>query len=188
MQYNDQLTRLAEFMHEAGQLRFLPRSGYAFLGSGEESVAEHSFRAAIIGYALAKLSNASPEYTAMLCLIHDLGETRIGDQNYITRRYVSSRERDAVRDALDGTGLESALMRLWDEQDQRHTQEAVLARDADQLDLLLNLKRELDLGNANASAWIDDVQKRIVSDQGKLLAEKILSGHHTDWQRKAGNG
>ena len=46
-----QLDRMTDFFHEAGMLRHTPRSGYAFLGSGAENVAEHSFRTAVMGYA-----------------------------------------------------------------------------------------------------------------------------------------
>ena len=40
----------AKFLYEVGMLKKTPRTGYRFLGSGEESVAEHSFRTAVIGY------------------------------------------------------------------------------------------------------------------------------------------
>lgn len=50
-----QMERITDFFHEAGHLRHTPRSGYAFLGSGSENVAEHSYRTSVIGYTLAKL-------------------------------------------------------------------------------------------------------------------------------------
>lgn len=41
--------RVAHLMHEAGVLKLLPRAGWAYCGiSSPESVAEHSFRAALI--------------------------------------------------------------------------------------------------------------------------------------------
>ncbi|MBW1775527.1 MAG: HD domain-containing protein, partial [Deltaproteobacteria bacterium] len=44
---------LINFLFEVGMLKKTPRSGYQFLGTGQESVAEHSFRTAIIGYMLS---------------------------------------------------------------------------------------------------------------------------------------
>ena len=44
-----QMERITDFFHEAGHLRHTPRSGYAFLGSGSENVAEHSYRTSVIG-------------------------------------------------------------------------------------------------------------------------------------------
>ena len=56
----EQLGRLADFCNEVGMLRHTPRSGYAFLGSGKENVAEHSYRVSVLGYALARLAGADP--------------------------------------------------------------------------------------------------------------------------------
>ena len=51
----------------------------------------------------------------MLCLFHDLPEARTGDFNYVNRLYDTSRERDALEDAVEGTGLEEDIMSIWDE-------------------------------------------------------------------------
>ena len=61
--------KVADFLFEVGMLKSTPRTGYRFLGSGDASVAEHSFRTAIIGYSLARmtpqinglLSDAAPQ-------------------------------------------------------------------------------------------------------------------------------
>ena len=56
-------------------LKRTPRSGFQFLGSGAESVAEHSFRTAIIGYTLARLDGqADTGRVVQLCLFHDVPE------------------------------------------------------------------------------------------------------------------
>ena len=183
---DDQLARLTAFLHEAGMLRHTPRSGYLFLGSGQESVAEHSHRTAIIGYTLARLTGADPAKTALLCLFHDLGEARTGDLNYVNQLYGKPRERDAVTDALRGTGLDD-ILDLWDEHHNAATPEAVLAHDADQLDLLLNLKRELDLGNPYAARWIASAVQRLRTPLAKDLALTIQSCDHSDWWYSSGS-
>ena len=179
------LRRLTDFLHEVGMLRHLPRSGYAFLGTGRESVAEHSHRVAVIGYALALLGGADPARTVMLCLFHDLGEARTGDFNYVNQIYNTRRERQAVVDAVRGTGLEEEILSFWDEQEARQSQEAIFARDADQLDLILNLKRESDLGNRYADDWLRSAIQRLVSPLARELAETVLRTDHTDWWRRA---
>ena len=50
MEGRDRLTRVVDFLNECGMLRKTPRTGYQFLGSGSENVAEHSFRTAVIGH------------------------------------------------------------------------------------------------------------------------------------------
>lgn len=175
------LSRLADFLFEAGMLRKTPRTGYQFLGSGSENVAEHSFRAALIGYVLADMAGANPEHTAMLCLIHDFHETRTGDFNYVNSIYNTSKERPAMQHSLKGTGLTRRLLPLWDEQDREETPEARLAADADQIDLILNLVEERDLGNPYAAKWLEPALQRLRTDEGRALAAEIAASDHTDW-------
>jgi 5'-deoxynucleotidase YfbR-like HD superfamily hydrolase len=49
------MKNIANFLFEAGMLKRTPRSGFQFLGTGAESVAEHILRTSYIGYALGKL-------------------------------------------------------------------------------------------------------------------------------------
>lgn len=173
--------RLADLFHEAGMLRHTPRSGYAFLGSGNESVAEHSYRMSVIGFALARLADADAGRVLQLCLFHDLHEARTGDFNYVNHRYNSSRAREALADAVDGTGLEADILGALDEFEARETLEARLARDADQLDLICNLKAELDKGNAFAAQWLESAVQRLQTPWARELAEELLAADHNRW-------
>ena len=175
------LTRLADFLFECGMLKKTPRSGYQFLGTGQENVAEHSFRTAIIGFVLAQMAGASKERTAMMCLFHDLHEARTGDFNYVNHLYNATQRTRALADALAGTGLGDDLMPLWAELEETESKEAKLAQDADQLDLILGLKEQSDLGNRYADKWLAAAVKRIRTAEGKKLAKAIAETDHTDW-------
>lgn len=175
------MSRLADFLFEAGMLRKTPRTGYQFLGSGSENVAEHSFRTALIGYVLADMAGVNPERTAILCLIHDFHEARTGDFNYVNSIYNSSKQRLAMQHALKGTGLTQKLLPLWDEQEKEESPEARLAADADQLDLILNLVEERDLGNPYAAEWLESALQRLHTDAGQRLGEEIARSNHCDW-------
>jgi putative hydrolase of HD superfamily len=70
------LVGIAKYLYEIGYLKHLKRSGWWRMGVRDpESVAEHSYRTAVIGYVLANLEGADPEKTASICLFHD---TRVG--------------------------------------------------------------------------------------------------------------
>ena len=181
IQNRGRLQRIVDFFNEAGMLRFTPRTGYQFLGSGKENVAEHSFRAAVIGWALARMAGADAQRTALICLFHDLHEARTGDFNYVNRIYNTSLPRKALEDAAFGTGLEEALLSFWDELESTASPEAKLAQDADQLDLILNLKRELDLGNTSASEWLRHALQRLRTPVGRELAQVIVATDHNAW-------
>lgn len=175
------LTRLADFLFECGMLRKTPRTGYQFLGTGAENVAEHSFRTAVIGFVLAQMAGANKERTAMMCLFHDLHEARTGDFNYVAHIYNTSQRTRALDDALAGTGLADDLLPLWEELEETESLEANLAQDADQLDLMLNLKEQSDLGNAYADKWLAAAAMRFRTPEGKELAKAVMETDHTDW-------
>lgn len=175
------ITRLVDFLNECGMLRRTPRTGYQFLGTGQENVAEHSFRTAVIGFVLAQMAGANKERTALLCLFHDLHEARTGDFNYVNRIYNSSTRTQALADCLAGTGLAPDLMPMWEELEETASLEAKLAQDADQLDLMLNLKEQSDLGNAYADKWLAAAKERLRTPEGQELARAVLETDHTDW-------
>ena len=177
----DRLTRLVDFLFEAGMLRKTPRTGYQFLGTGQENVAEHSFRTAIISFVLADMAGADVGRAALMGLFHDLHEARVGDFNYVNRIYNTANPELALAHALSGTGLAGRILPLVEELESSDTPEARLAQDADQLDLILNLKEQLDLGNAQAQKWLDAAVKRLRTPQGQALAEKVLATDHSDW-------
>jgi len=80
------MKRIAEFLFEIGMLKRSPRTGYQFLGTGGESVADHSFRTAVIGYVLASMEpDADRSKVILMCLFHDFPEARTGDHNYVNK-------------------------------------------------------------------------------------------------------
>lgn len=176
-----QWKRIADFIFELGMLRKTPRTGYQFLGSGAENVAEHSFRTAMIGYILAQKSGADVARTVLLCLFHDVHEARIGDFNYVNRIYNTCNPELALEHALEGTGLRRDVLAMWSELEAEDTLEARLAQDADQLDFIANLKEEQDLGNPYAAKWLLHALPRLKTKIGQECADALLATNHSDW-------
>lgn len=181
MKERDRLTRVVDFLNECGMLRKTPRTGYQFLGSGSEDVAQHSFRTAVIGHVLALMAGADVARTTYMCLFHDLHEARTGDFNYVYKIYNKTEQTQALRHAADGTGLEEEILGYWEELEETATLEARLAQDADQLDFILNLKEEVDHGNRYAGDWLDIALQRVRTSWGRDLAETIAKTDHKDW-------
>jgi putative hydrolase of HD superfamily len=175
------LKRLADFLFEAAMLRRTPRTGFQFLGTGTDNVAEHSFGTAVMGFVLARRAGADIGRTVLLCLFHDLHEARTGDFNYVSRRYNTSQRTQALEDCLAGTGLEEDILGMWHELENLDSLEARLAQDADQLDLMVKLKEQEDLGNAQATKWLECSMDRLRTDHGRELARMIRETDHTDW-------
>jgi putative hydrolase of HD superfamily len=176
------LKRTVEFLHEAGMLKKTPRTGYQFLGSGSESVAEHSFRATILGYVLAGMEGgADIGKTIRMCLFHDLAEARTGDHNYVNKKYVAIDEKKALQDQTRDLPFGDDILALTDEFNAASTLEARIAKDADQLDLILELKGQQDAGNPNAEEWLVYALKRLCTESGKALGREIMTSKSDDW-------
>jgi putative hydrolases of HD superfamily len=173
---------LVNFLFEVGMLKRTPRTGYQFLGTGKESVAEHSFRTAVIGYLLSRQEKSvDPFRTTLLCLFHDLPEARTGDHNYVNKRYVQVEEERAMKDVARDLPVGPELVGLLQEFNAGESPEAMLSRDADQLDLILSLKEQQDLGNRYAKDWIEYAVKRLRTESAKRMAGQILETDSTDW-------
>jgi putative hydrolase of HD superfamily len=173
---------IANLLFEARILKGIPRSGFNFLGSGSESVADHCFMTTFIGYVL---SQVVPEADALkllqMCLIHDLTEARTGDLNYVQKKYLSVDESQAVKDLTEALPFGGAVAGLIEEFNAAETLEAQLAHDADQLALILELKALHDAGNNGPKTWLPHVVGRVRTSAGQSLAEEILQTASDEW-------
>ena len=176
------MKNIANFLFEVGMLKRTPRTGFQFLGSGAQSVAEHSFRTAMIGYALAQLDGkADVARVLQLCLFHDIPEARTGDLNYVNKKYVQVDEQKAVDDLADQLPFGDDYRDTLNEFAACESYEALLAHDADQLEMVLSLKEHKDLGNRYADEWYPFSRLRLKTEIAKELAETIWKTDSSKW-------
>jgi putative hydrolase of HD superfamily len=177
-----ELKAIADFLFEVGMLKRTPRSGFQFLGTGKETVAEHSLRCAVIGYTLSNMSGTSDtSKIVLMCLFHDLVEARTGDLNYVNKRYVTANEEAAVKDMTANLPFGDEIRKLTEEFNARMTFESQLANDADQIEMILQLKELGDLGNPYSREWILTVTKRLRTEEGKQLCRSIMNTDFSAW-------
>lgn len=176
------MDRIVEFLFEVGMLKRTPRSGWQFLDGGSESVAEHVYRTTMVAYVLARLEGTvDTERVLRLALIHDLPEARTGDLNYVNQKYVTADETRAADDMTRGLPFGDELRELMAEYRGESSPEAILAHDADQLEMLLELKEKHDSGCQAAADWTPFVLRRLRTDAAKDLADRILAGDSASW-------
>jgi putative hydrolase of HD superfamily len=176
------MKRIANFLFEAGMLKRTPRTGFQFLGSGAESVAEHIFRTVYIGYTLGNLvEGVDVNKLIRMCLFHDLPEARTGDLNYVNKKYVKADETKAVNDLADTLPFGNEIRGLIFEFIEGKSMEAQLAYDADQLELILALKEYKDIGNKYADEWLEFAIKRLKTETARELADTILETDSSLW-------
>jgi putative hydrolase of HD superfamily len=99
-----QVAAVVDYFFEAGALKRLPRTGWLNAGiKHPESVAEHSHRTGLIGAVLAVMEGADAAKVALMGVVHDTQETRVGDIAYIGRRYLKAADnRDVTNDQTVG--------------------------------------------------------------------------------------
>jgi putative hydrolase of HD superfamily len=173
---------IANFLFEVGMLNRTPRSGYQFLGSGKESVAEHILRTIFVGYTLCKMDKSLDELRVLkMCILHDLPDARTGDMNYVNKKYVSVDEEKAVRELTQSLFFGNDIKEYIEEFNRKETRESLIARDADQIALILQLKECGDLGNKYSEEWINFALQRLCTENGKRLSERIINTDSTQW-------
>jgi len=174
--------RIVNFLFEVGMLKRTPRSGWQFLGAGSESVAEHIFRTTMIAFVLARMDGSvDTDRVLRLALVHDLPEARTGDLNYVHQKYVQADEARAAEDMAEGLPFGDELRELLAEYRETTSPEAILAHDADQIEMLLQLKEHLDGGNPGAAEWTPFVERRLRTETAKVLAQRILGQSSAAW-------
>lgn len=149
--------RIAQFLFEVGTLRRLPRIHRQTLlvEDTSDTIASHSFRVALIGWQLAKLEKVDPYKVVMMCLLHDLGEARSNDHNWVHKRYIKIFEDEITKDQL-GTLPDQEPHELVKEYTLRKSKESIVAKDADLIDQVLLLREYEHQGNKEASLWLTD--------------------------------
>lgn len=183
-QSNDEFEKITHFLYEVGSLRRIPRSHRQTLmvNDNADNIASHTYRVAMIGWFLAKLEGTDPYKVVTMCLIHDLGEVRAGDQNWLHKRYVKVFEEEIRKDQLGSLPFQD-LKEFADEYSERQSKESIVAKDADLLDQVLLLKEYEHQGNKEATLWLygknddEDHNKQLMmlkTESAKKIGEKIL--------------
>ena len=176
------IKNITNFLFEVGILTKTPRSGLHFLGTGEQSVAEHVNRVCFIGYMLAHLDEeVDLSKVLQMCLFHDITETRISDLNYIHQKYVVRKEHEAAVDISNSIPFGEKVFATLGEYEKRESKESLIVKDSDNLEWILTLKEELDKGNERALSWIEPAIKRLKTPSAQMIAKEIMKTDSNDW-------
>lgn len=173
----EELDGLIKLFFELGQLKRTPRSGWLRLGiTDPESVADHSFRTAAIGFLLGKMEGLDPSKVATFCLFHDMGESRTGDLDWLAQRYNQKKDylsSNVVEDQIDSlpSALKSEIRDLM--RGTEGSELTTVARDADLLDLLIQSVEYMVSGKDLAERWFENTLNHFQTKSGKKIAKKL---------------
>jgi putative hydrolases of HD superfamily len=177
---------IARYIFEAGMLKRVKRSGWwAEKVETPESVAEHSFRAAVVAFVLARMEGLDDAGANRLCaaaVFHDMHEARLGDMHKITARYIEmKRELERKVESEQAAGMpvpvRKSVLGALDLTDKERT----ILKDADYLECAFQAKEYLDIGYKGAQTWIDNIGERLKTKSAKRLHAKMKAMDSNCW-------
>lgn len=188
----EELSKLTGLLYEIGLLKRYKRTGWLVAGVRDpESIADHSFRTAIIASVITALEGGNPERAAFLSLFHDTQETRVTDIPYVGKRYLKPAPNEEVTaDQVRGIPEQVAEMvgGAVGEYEEKTSLEAVCARDADKLECLIQAVEYREQGHQNVQPWIDSSLAALQTASAKRLADEVLSTGSLEWMMRVLNG
>jgi len=184
---NMDIKKAVNFIFELNQLKRVRHAGFQLTGVKDpDSIAEHAWRAAQIGYILAVMEGAAnPDRVATMVLIHDNGEARIGDQHKLAARYFNTDQAEDRAFSEQLENLEDKISVDWKkcfaEFENRNTKEGIIAKDADWLEQAFQAKEYVDLGYQSAVDLINNVEKALETESAKKLLREMKNVKFSDW-------
>ncbi|MCU0606194.1 MAG: HD domain-containing protein [Candidatus Edwardsbacteria bacterium] len=180
---------IANFLYEVGLLKRVKRSGWWLAGIKDpETVAEHSYRAAIIAHLVATLEHADAERACAIALFHDTHEARVLDLHKVAARYLDTEpaEAAAVREQVLPLPdpVRPAVQSLKEAFASRASAESRIARDADYLECLAQALEYKAQGNPDVDDWIVNCRKRLVTKSAQRLAAQLIRTSPDEWWEK----
>lgn len=177
---------IAKYFFEAGMLKRVKRSGWwAEKVENPESVADHSFRTAVVAFILAKMEGLDDAAANRLCtagVFHDMTETRLGDMNKITARYIEvTRDLEKKVEAEQTQTMPNEIRNPILRMQELSLAEAAILKDADYLECAFQAKEYLDIGHNGAQSWIETIEKKLSTDSAKKLLAQMKGMDSNSW-------
>lgn len=179
---------LAAFGYELGILKRIRRAGWWHAGVRDpESVAEHSMRVAQLAALLAAEEGADPARASFLALWHDTQETRTGDLPHTVSGYLTKpdpRQITADQTARLPEASRDVVRAAVDEYEAQQSPEALCAKDADKLEMLLQAVEYRDVGVSRVDGWIDSARRGVKTETARRIAEAALMISPLAWRER----
>jgi putative hydrolases of HD superfamily len=182
--------RDVEFLFEIGTLKNVDRGWRQHLAMDCANDLEHSFRVAFLALLIGKAEGGvSEEKLIKMALVHDLAETRTSDLSYVQKVYTKADEERAAKDLFEGTSLGHLHDDTLAEYEERQSLEAKIVKDADNLDVDLELKELAERGSQLPAKWQEQRKwirdTKLYTESAKKLWDKIQKTDVSSWHMQS---
>jgi putative hydrolase of HD superfamily len=152
---SEELQKIIKFLEIAGMLKRTQRTGWVEVDVYQpESVADHTFRTALLGMLYADMEGLDPVKLLQMSLIHDLPEAVIGD-------LMPSEKTDETREEEETEMLQilkllppeqrERYITVWNEYQEGMTSEAQAVRQLEKIEMALQAKEYQKAGSTSKS-------------------------------------
>lgn len=140
------LEDVVEFSKLVGKLKKTQRTGWVTRIGMEnpESVADHTFRTAILAMIIADMKKLDAEKMIRMALLHDLQEVVMGDWDVFAKKKLGfenfkRKEKESIRKVLSELpkNLEKKYLEIWEEFHENKTEEAKLVNNIDKIEFVI---------------------------------------------------
>ena len=179
-----------EFLYEIGSLRHMPRQWRRFGLADTQNITEHHFRVIWLALVIAAREGVkNTDKIVKMALVHDVAESRTNDVDYLSRQYVEQNEEKAIQDILAETSVQKEFMELWREYEGRETIEAKIVKDADNLDVDLEMRELGARGHDLEAIWEKHrtplAAKNLYTKSARKIYKEIRASSPHDWHVKS---
>jgi len=138
------MKKIIDFFKLAGKLKQIARTGWVRRGvKNPESVAEHTYRVALMSAIIGDILNLDSEKMMKMALLHDLAESIIGDKtpqdiNLIGTEQFRNRENKIMNDIISllPENIREEYIRIWTEFRDESSEEGRVVREIDKLEMI----------------------------------------------------
>lgn len=184
------MKRDLEFLYEIGALRLIPRQWQRFHLTNAQNLTEHHYRVMWLALIIAVREKVGDTSKILkMAMAHDIAESRTGDVDYLARQYVIRNEDQGIEDMLEDTPLKDEFLKLWQEYEARESIEAKIVKDADNLDVDMELRELGAQGHRLEDEWREArdhiAANHFYTKTAKQLYKEIKASNPHDWHRKS---
>jgi len=136
--------KIFDFFKLAGKLKQIARTGWVRRGvKNPESVAEHTYRVALMSAIIGDMLNLDSEKMMKMALLHDLAESITGDKtpqdiNLIGTEQFRNRENKIMNDIISllPENIREEYIRIWTDFRDESSEEGRVVREIDKLEMI----------------------------------------------------
>ena len=173
----------ANWLYELGELKRMARSGWwSAKVRHPETVAEHTWRTAVIAYALALEEDrpaSEANEAAVAALFHDAVEARTLDLHKVAKTYVKADNRRAEKDQSQNAPKKTRVAL-----DALPANLHAIVKDADLLELAATAQEYRAAGYSEAKTWRDGVKSKLTTKTARKWHAEICRTKPGAWYEK----